>query len=277
MTHLLYVETNVNDVKHKLNGKYLELKSEYEDIYTLSFITPELSKNGIALVSRINDMFSEYSMVKYFGNKKDLNCTKTRFIYEKLISYYINLFILKMFECTNININVIDQNDKYVCLLAQCTNIIRAGIKKYARLRTSLSQTECSKDKLNKSNHTKYNCNLPIGPYDQCPSFEHLHRVRGKTCKQIIKSSKSPSILVSLAARSLPSCGKRKNIRNITFKRNITKTRRRRHIKNSIRENIELLNMAYNNMDNNDNNDTNTSYKSVHIVNTKNIPEISNK
>ena len=171
---------------------------------------------------------------------------------------------------------MLDENNEYICLLAQCTNIIRAGIKKYARLRTSITSKLCSKSKLNNDNHKKYNCNLPIGPYDQCPSFTYLHNKQGKTCKHILKSSELPNKLVSFIARAIPSCGK-KNVRNITFRRNRTRTRRRRNTRSIIRENINILNNNNNNNHIINVSNNNAPYKSVHIVNSKNIPDTLNE
>lgn len=268
--------TNTNtDINVSIfNIKYLELNSQYESIYKMYYITPELCRNSIALISTLNIYFSEYSMVKYFGNKQDLSCKEVRELYQNLISYFITLFILKISEITKIDITTLDDNDEYICLLAQCTNIIRAGIKKYSRLRTSTSYVTskiCSKSKLNIDDANTYNCKLPIGPYDQCPSFNYLHAKKGKTCKHILKSSETPNKFVSLAAKALPNCGKR-NIKNITFKRNRTTTRRRRHIQNKIPDKINIIDKVniYNTVNNN------SPYKSVHIVNSKNIPEVSN-
>ena len=142
-------------------------------------------------------------MLNYFGRKQDLTCIQVRILYEYLVSFYIKLFIDKMYNLTRIDIKKLSDNDDYICLLAQCTNIIRSGIRKYARLRTSITQLSCTKVELNNRNRKEYECQLPIGPYEQCPTFSYLHNVKHKTCKQILKSSSKTNPLYSIGARFL--------------------------------------------------------------------------
>lgn len=193
----------VNNIYYILKGAYLKLDPMYVNIYNLSYITPTVSKNGSVLILLINEHFSEYSMIKYFGNKKDLTCSHVRITYKNMVSFFINLFLAKMYEITINDTNLLSDNDDYICLLAQCVNIIRAGIKKYMRLRTAVTQSFCSKERLNKRNHDKYKCQLPIGPYEHCPTFSYLHNVKHKTCRNIIKSSTKTNILTNIGAKLL--------------------------------------------------------------------------
>lgn len=224
------ITVNVNNIQYILKGKYLKLNPIYNNIYKLSYITPTVSKNGSALVLLINEHFSEYSMIKYFGNKKDLTCSHVRITYKNMISFFVYLFLAKMYELTNIDTNVLSDNDDYMCLLAQCVNIIRVGIKKYMRLRTAVTQKICSKERLNKRNRKTYGCQLPIGPYNQCPTFSRLHNINRKTCKNIIQSSTKTNLFTNIAANFLKGFHvKTKNIRNITLKKSVQKTRYRRN------------------------------------------------
>ncbi len=129
-------------------------------------------------------------MVKYFGNMRDLNCIQTRDLYKFLLDYFLNLFLNKMKLHTKIDVMMIDdENDPYVCFIAECMNIIRASIKKYVRLRTSKSQPFwCQRKELEKRNRKKYNCAVPMREYEYCPSFHSLKR-KGRTCKRIIETS----------------------------------------------------------------------------------------
>lgn len=224
------ITVNYNNINYSLKGTYLKLNPIYNNLYNLSYITPTVSKNGSVLILLINDHFSEYSMIKYFGNKKDLTCSHVRITYKNMVSFFINLFLAKMYELTNININILYDNDAYICLLAQCVNIIRAGIKKYMRLRTADTQNICSKDRLNKHDRKTYGCALPIGPYDQCPTFSYLHNIKNKTCKNIIQSSTKTNSFANIGAKLLKGFHvKTKNIRNITLKKSIQQTRKRRN------------------------------------------------
>ncbi len=151
-----------------------------------------------------------------------------------MILFFVNTFLAKMYENTNINTNLLSDSDDYICLLAQCVNIIRAGIKKYMRLRTAVTQTICSKERLNKRNRKTYGCKLPIGPYEQCPTFSYLHNVNHKTCRNIIQSSTKTNLFTNIGAKFLKGFRvKSKNIRNITLKKSVIKTRRQR---NSLRQ-----------------------------------------
>ena len=43
-------------------------------------------------------------MLNYFGRKQDLTCIQVRILYEYLVSFYIKLFIDKMYNLTRIDI-----------------------------------------------------------------------------------------------------------------------------------------------------------------------------
>ena len=51
-------------------------------------------------------------MLNYFGRKQDLTCIQVRILYEYLVSFYIKLFIDKMYNLTRIDIKKLSDNDK---------------------------------------------------------------------------------------------------------------------------------------------------------------------
>lgn len=203
-----------NDKYFFLESKNLELKDKYNDIYYMNYIDNinklliknnninEYSNNKISytyndLINIIKLKFSTENMLKYFGNKNDLDGKETRDIYKNLIDYFINLFLYKIEIITNIKVDNIDDNDNpYICLVAECLNIIRASIKKYVRLRTSDTQIYfCKKNYLEKRNRDDYKCSVPVKEFEYCPSFKYLREEKKKTCREIIKSALSPNNL----------------------------------------------------------------------------------
>jgi hypothetical protein len=137
-----------------------------------------------------------------------------------MVTYFINLLLYKLYILTHIDVNSIsNQNNNYMCLVAECSNIIRASIKKYVRLRTNKNQTLCSKNYLEKRNSIKYKCNYPLKNNNICPSFSIL-RKKGKSCKNIIQSSKKSSNKYNFMSTFIRSSRKNNTSRNHITKPN---------------------------------------------------------
>lgn len=152
-------------------------------------------------IDLIKVYFSSTNMIKYFGNMENLNGLQTRKLYKYMLEYYLNLFMHKMKIKTGIDVMAVENdNDPYVCFIAECMNIIRGSIKKYVRLRTSPSQPKwCKRDHLEQRNHKQHGCPTPVKEFEYCPSFDALKK-RGKTCKQILKSAMRTNENYTLAA-----------------------------------------------------------------------------
>lgn len=207
-----------NDYKYfYLKTEKLELKDKYNDIYHMKYVDnittliPQNTNNineysNIKVIYTYNELiniikikFSTENMLKYFGNKNNLNCKETRHVYKNLIDYFLNLFLYKMNKITNININNKDDNNPYICLIAECLNIIRASIKKYIRLRTSDTQVYyCKKEHLEKRDKKEYGCSIPVKEFEYCPSFKYLREEKKKTCKNILYKSLSTNDMYTL-------------------------------------------------------------------------------
>ena len=201
-----------------LDANLLYLDNEYMDIYTMSYL--DTSKLDIPkLISKIKsrpfnidinilppiikDKFHPFNMNKYFGSRSDLSCTQTRRVYKEMVKYFINLFKIKMFTITGIDVeNIVDKNHYYICILAKCLNIIRGSIKKYARNRTSFNQPRrCSKKHLDFIDSKSYDCPFPIDDDTICPSFEYLREKDEKSCKDIIYSSKKTNKRITFGSK----------------------------------------------------------------------------
>ncbi len=194
------ISHNINNKIISLNSKLLYLDTEYNDIYYMSYIDNKLLEDD-SIILEIKDKFLPFNMIKYFGSKSNLNCNETRIIYNNMIEYFITLLLDRLYNITNIDINNIsNENNNYICIIAECTNIIRSSIKKYSRLRTHKNEIFCSKNKLEKRNSIKYNCNYPILNTNYCPSFKYLIN-KGKTCKAILESSQRSSNGYSIASK----------------------------------------------------------------------------
>ena len=139
---------NINGVIIKLDSKLLYLDTDYDYIYDMNFITDKLL-NDDSIILEIKTVFLPFNMITYFGSSSNLNCNQTRQLYNSMVHYYINLFLYKMESITQININEITNiNNHYLCIVSECTSIIRSSIKKYVRNRTSKNEINCSKNKL---------------------------------------------------------------------------------------------------------------------------------
>jgi hypothetical protein len=195
---------NINNCTYNINNK-TDINTSFENNTQINVINStynikNIQMNNINNVKTIytyNDLiiliqihFSTTNMLKYFGNKSNLNGKETRNVYKELVEYFLNLFLYKIQKIMNINIdNIVDKNDDRLCVIAQCLNIIRASIKKYIRLRTSDSMPyQCKKNALERRNRNEYRCSVPMKEFEYCPSFEYLKK-KGKTCKQIITKS----------------------------------------------------------------------------------------
>jgi hypothetical protein len=154
------------DNEYILYSKYLYLHSDYNTIYDMSYITPEIVKNKLPLISLINIHFATSSMIKYFGSMMNLNCNETRLMYKNMNEYFINLFLKRVFGILNVDINTLNEVDDNSCLIAECLNIIRSDVRKYSRVRTSKNQLLCTKESLNINNSKRYECRLPITDYE---------------------------------------------------------------------------------------------------------------
>jgi hypothetical protein len=206
------------DKSYTLYSRYLYLHTDYADIYDMKYITPLLVKDKILLIHTINTHFATSNMIKYYGSMMNLNCNETRLMYKNMNNYFLNLFLKCATENLNIDINQVDDNNDNICLIAECLNIIRSGIKKYSRLRTATNQILCTKESLNDRNSKTYDCELPIGNYEQCPTFEYLRVKRGKSCKNIVTSSKKTNPIFSFLAKRLKYRGRNNKTRNHSVK-----------------------------------------------------------
>jgi hypothetical protein len=196
--------------------KYIYYNIQYKNIYDMNYIFNNekiINNNTIININNMNTHilnykeviqllkkhFSPTSMIKYFGGMRDLNGKETRTLYKYLLETYMGLFMTKMKEKTGIDVLTIsDDEDSYLCFIAECMNIIRASIKKYVRLRTSASQWWlCQREYLEKRNSEEYGCPTPVKEYEYCPSFSIL-KSRGKTCRKILESSMRTNNLYSL-------------------------------------------------------------------------------
>jgi hypothetical protein len=254
---------------------YVITNPEYSNIYTMSYIFDSdkiINNNEILnnininktilnyneIIELIKIHFSPTNMIKYFGNMRNLNGKQTRDLYKYMLDYFLNLFVNKMQEKMKLNVmNVNNDNDPYVCFIAECMNMIRASIKKYVRLRTSRSQPFwCKRPYLEKRNHEKYDCPINIKEFEYCPSFTILKK-RGKTCKQIIKSSRNTNDMYTLMSDLCVSpvwnpktVNKRKHI----FLSQPIKKRHTRKIKHN-----NIINLQHNNIRNVQHNNINIS------------------
>jgi hypothetical protein len=189
-----------------LDAELLYLDDDYMNIYTMSYLSDTSKLDIRELITKvktrpfnidinilpriIKEKCRPFNMNQYFGSRSDLNCAQVRRIYNKMVEYFINLFKLKIYTITGINIETIDDNHEYTCILAKCMNIIRGSIKKYARNRTSHNQPRrCSKKYLDLDDARVYKCPFPIDDDTMCPSFEYLRYINKKSCKNIIYSS----------------------------------------------------------------------------------------
>ena len=192
---------NVNDKKFSLDSNLLYLDNEYNDIYSMNYIIPDLLEDDSILLE-IKEKFNQFNMAKYFGSNYNLNCNKARLLYNNMVTYFISLFLDKVYRITRININSItNNNDNYICKIAECSSIIRASIKKYIRNRTDKRETQCSKDYLEKRNKTKYKCKYPMPNNEYCPSFSILKNKNGKTCKNILYHTNKTNPLFTIGSK----------------------------------------------------------------------------
>ena len=163
---------------------------------------------------------------------------------------------MKMYNINNINTNTLDTNNEYLCLIAECANIIRGSIKKYTRHRTALNQIHCSKNLLEQRNHRIHKCPYPINDNTLCPQFNSLHRKY--TCKEILHKAKYPNKYINILANLtkyipiIPRNNITRNLRSqppvntsIYMKRKVTNTMTRRVKKNykNTNNNINLNNI----------------------------------
>jgi hypothetical protein len=230
----------------KEDYKYIKYNSQYENEYNMNYIFNNdviIYDNAILNMKNMNEKYLNYTnvielikyhflsmnMVKYFGNMRDLNCKQTRDLYKFLIVYFTNLFLGRMKIMTNIDVMKIDdENDPYVCFIAECMNIIRASVKKYVRLRTSASQPKkCQREELENRNRKKYECAVPMREYEYCPSFHYLKQ-KGKTCKNILESSMTTNekynIFAELFKSSITNNNPITNNNSININKNIVKS-----------------------------------------------------
>lgn len=174
----------------ELDANHLYLDTEYIEIYMMTYLTKKMLDTDI-LPLAIKEKFNPYTMSIYFGSRADLTCENTRVLYKSMVDYFINLFEMKMYDINHINTDTLDINNEYVCLIAECTNIIRGSIKKYTRNRTALNQIHCSKNLLEQRNYRRHKCPYPINDDTLCPSFKSLHKTY--TCKEILYKAKHPN------------------------------------------------------------------------------------
>ena len=130
-----------NGIKYILDASLLHLDTDYMDIYKMEY----LLKPSIIL-QEIREKFHLYALARYFESRRNLSCIQTRYIYHQLLEYFMTLFEKRMYEISNIDIDKLNDNDEYTCMIAECLSIIRASIRKYSRFRTALNQPYiCSK------------------------------------------------------------------------------------------------------------------------------------
>lgn len=171
-----------------LDTTLFQLNPEYNDIYQMRYITPELVES-LDFITTIQVHFDELHMAAYFGDRANLSCKEVRKGYLNLLEYFRPLFTDTIERVMNIDISGLPNNAPTLCLIAECLSIIRASIKKYMRHRTSINQRWCTKSGLNTRNAEKYGCPATTGMYEYCPSFGYLHKIKGKSCKDILISS----------------------------------------------------------------------------------------
>jgi hypothetical protein len=78
------------DKEYILYSEHLYLHTEYNHIYNMSYITPEIVRNELSLISLINIHFATSNMIKYFGSMMNLNCNETRIMYKNMNAYRHN-------------------------------------------------------------------------------------------------------------------------------------------------------------------------------------------
>ena len=161
-----------------------------------------------------------------------------------------------MYDINHINTDTLDTNNEYLCLIAECANIIRNSIKKYIRNRTALNQSQCSKNSLEKRNHDKYKCPYPINDNTLCPSFKYSYN-KYKSCSTVLKKAKEPNEEISMWANltkyiPLPASNRRSrslrsgppvntSIRIKNKSKNTRRVRNRSNGPNNINSNVENL------------------------------------
>ena len=165
-----------------LDTLVFRLQPEYNHIYRMAYVTKDRLETGMSIYD-IQQHFDEFHMPVYFGDRANLSCMQVRDGYLNLISYFRAVFMDKVEHLLGVKIDTMPEEDSRLCILAECLSIIRASIKKYMRYRTSANQLLCRKSKLNIRNADEYGCPREVGLHEYCPSFEHLRKVRRKTCK----------------------------------------------------------------------------------------------
>lgn len=200
----------INETYHLLANK-LYLDTDYMYIYTMSYLdhieglypndfvfsNDKINKAVLThneLIDKIKYNFSQENMLKYFGSKMDLETNLLRKVYNNMSKYFLILFYKKIHKMINK-----EDIDIHNCVIAECMHIIRASVKKYARLRISPhTPSKFSKRSLNARNAQKYGCKHVLHEYEYCPSFSQL--LNGytdgngvwrnpKTCDKIIEST----------------------------------------------------------------------------------------
>ena len=120
------MKIQMDSIVYELDATLLYLDTDYIDIYMMTYITKKMLDTDILPLS-IKERFSPYNMSVYFGSRSDLTCETTRILYKSMIYYFTNLFEIKMYDINHININTLDKNDEYLCMIAECSSIIRAS------------------------------------------------------------------------------------------------------------------------------------------------------
>jgi hypothetical protein len=186
-----------NGVKYILDASLLHLDTDYMDIYEMEYL-----RRPAIILQEIQEKFHIYALARYFGSRRNLSCIQTRDIYHQMLEYFMTLFEQKMYQITNIDINTLNDNDEYTCMIAECLSTMRACIRKYTRYRTVLNQPDiCSKNTLNKQNSgPPYKCPYPINDTTLCPTFKQALN-RQKTCKKVIEKAKTTNQGVNVDVR----------------------------------------------------------------------------
>jgi hypothetical protein len=158
----------------------LRLDDQYIDDYNMTYITPNMLNS--TLPAYIREKFSLQTMCVQYGDSANLTCSDVRELYTQMVDHFIGIFKQRIGIA---NVNGYPDNDPIVCMLAECLSIIRAGIKKYTRIRTIPNQLLCLTSELEKRNHGRYGCSNPLPEHELCPTFQRLRQE--KSCKHIFK------------------------------------------------------------------------------------------
>ncbi len=150
------------------------------------------------LPAYMREKFSLQTMRVQYGDAADLTCSEARELYTQMLDHFIGTFKQRIGIT---NVNRYPDNDLILCILAECLSIIRAGIKKYTRIRTIPNQSLCLTSELENRNHEKYGCSNPLPEHELCPTFQRLRQ--RKSCKYIFKSSGEPNKLITFMAKAL--------------------------------------------------------------------------